>query len=69
LAREPEKGEFLSEYVGVEGRIIHVNKEKTYARLESSGLGHHPVRGSPKHDIEDSDYIKIVKFHEHLNNN
>jgi hypothetical protein len=53
--------------MGVERRIMHVNKEKMNLGLESPGLGYHPVCGSSKHDIEASGYIKVVKFHEHLN--
>lgn len=45
-----------------------VIKEKINARLESLGLGYHPVCGFSKHDIEAPDYIK-VKLRKHLNIN
>jgi hypothetical protein len=55
--------------MGVEARIMHVNKEKINARLESPGLGYNPVCGFSKDDIEASNYTKVVKFQAHLNTN
>jgi hypothetical protein len=48
---ESLKRECLSEHMGEEGKIMHVNKEETNAKLESPGLGYHPLCGSYKHDI------------------